>query len=44
MAHPTQHQKKKKNPIKYEQKVWIEIFAKKTHKWPTGTEKDAQHH
>ena len=30
MAHPTQHQKKKKT-VKNEQKVGIEIFAKKTY-------------
>ena len=29
--------------LKSEQKVWIDIFLKKTCRWPKGTRKDAQH-
>ena len=29
--------------LKNRQKTWIDIFPKKTYRWPTGTRKDAQH-
>ena len=32
------------NPIKNEQRIWIDIFFLKTYKWPTGTWKCTQHH
>ena len=32
------------NPIKNGQKTWIDIFPKKTPRWPTDTWKDAHHH
>ena len=24
--------------------MWTDVFPKKTHRWPTGTQKDVQHH
>ena len=37
---------KKKNITQFfnGQRIWIDIFPKKTYKWPTGTWKGAQHH
>ena len=35
---------RKKNWLKNGPRVWIDIFPKKTYRWPTGTWKDAQHH
>ena len=32
------------NPIKSGQKTWVDIFPKKTCRWPTDTWKDFQHH
>ena len=34
--------KKMKNPIKRAED--LDIFPKKTHRWPIGSWKDAQHH
>ena len=28
---------KTNTPFKNEQRIWIDIFPRKTHKWPTGT-------
>ena len=36
--------KKKKTRLKYGQRIWINIFLKKTYRWPTENWKDAQHH
>ena len=35
--------KKPNKPIKRGQNTWIDIFPNKTHIWPTGSWKDAQH-
>ena len=36
--------KNQNNPIKNGQKNWINIFPKRTCRWPKSTWKDAQHH
>ena len=38
----SKQQKKNSNLIKNEQKTWINIFPKKTNRWPKGTWKDLQ--
>ena len=43
MAHTTQYQQTN-DVIGSGQKMWIEIFPKKTYRWLVGTWKDAQHH
>ena len=30
--------------FKNERRIWIDIFPKKTYRWPKGTWKDVQHH
>ena len=35
---------KKKDWLKNAQRIWIEIFPKKTYRWQTGTWKGIQHH
>ena len=32
------------NPVKNAQTTWIDIFLRKTYRWPTDTWKHAQHH
>ena len=34
---------KEKSPFKYGQRSSADLFPEKTHRWPTGTWKDAQH-
>ena len=34
----------RKTILKNEERFQIDVFPKKTYKWPTGTWKDAQHH
>ena len=38
------NKKKTNNPNKNRQRIWIDIFPNKTHWWPTGIWKVAQHH
>ena len=43
IAHTTQHQKQQPD-LKMHRSPWIDIFPKKTYRWPTDTWKDAQYH